>query len=72
MHVNFSHVKSNNYAIETEYTYYLRWNFYKVFIGNCMTVGIKYPSSHTISAENCYPVAGQAPVPIWEMASFVL
>lgn len=28
----------------------------KVFIGNCMTVGITYPRSHTISAENCYPV----------------
>ena len=70
MHVNFSHVKSDNYAIETEYLLFntkflqgLHWQ---------LTVGITNCSGHTISAENCYPVTGQAPVPIWEMASFVL
>ena len=69
MHVNFSHVKSDNYAIETEYLLFktkflqgLHWQ---------LSVGITYPSAHTISAENCYLLARQAPLPISEMVSFV-
>lgn len=62
MHVNFSHVKSDNYAIETEYllfkTKFLQGHHWQ------LTVGITNCSGHTISAENCYLLAGQAPVPI--------
>ena len=49
-------------TIETEYLLFntkflqgLHWQ---------LTVGITYCSGHTISAENCYLLTGQAPVPI--------
>lgn len=64
MHVNVSHVESDNYTIETEYLLFktkflqgLHWQ---------LTVRITYPSGHIISAENCYLLAGQAPLPILE------
>lgn len=60
---------NDNYAIETEYLL-----FKTKFIQGLhqqLTVGITYPSGHTISAENCYLLAGQAPLPILEMVSFV-
>lgn len=52
-------------------TYYFKTKFLQG-LHQQLTVGITYPSGHTISAENCYLLAGQAPVPILEMVSFVL
>lgn len=52
-------------------TYYFKTKFLQG-LHQQLTVGITYPSGQTISAENCYLLAGQAPVPILEMVSFVL
>lgn len=60
MHVNFSHVQSD--AIETENLLF-KTKFLQS-LHQQLTVGITYPNGHTISAENCYLLAGQAPVPI--------
>ena len=58
------------YAIETEYLLFKTKFLQGLHLQ--LTVGITYPSAHAISAENCYSLTGQAPVPIWEMESFVL
>ena len=56
-------LKLNTYYFKTKFLQGLHWQ---------LTVRITYPSGHTISAENCYLLAGQAPLPISEMVSFVL
>ena len=52
MHVNVSHVKSDNHAIETEYLLF-KTKFLQG-LHHQLTVGITYASGHTISAGNCY------------------